>query len=79
MFVVMSGKHKKDYKKVFKTVKSLLPTIIVKTVAINFEAAMWSVLPLVFPGVKILGCYFHLGPGSLEEGSRTWFARCPQH
>ena len=40
MFVVMSGKHKKDYKKVIKAVQNLLPNIVVQTVAIDFEAAM---------------------------------------
>ena len=59
MFVVMSGELNKDYNKVFKTVKSVLPTTVVKTVIIDFEAAMWSTLPLVFPDVTILGCYFH--------------------
>ena len=59
MFVVMSGKCKKDYKKVFKAVKSLLLAFVVSTITIDFEAAMRCAIPLVFPGVTILGCYFH--------------------
>ena len=43
----------------FKAVKSLLPSVVVQTVTIDFEAAMWQAIPLVFPGVTILGCYFH--------------------
>ena len=59
MFVVMSGKCKKDYKKVFKAVKPLFLAFVVSTITIDFEAVMWCAIPLVFPGVTILGCYFH--------------------
>ena len=59
MFVVMSGKHKKDYRKVFKAVRNLLPNIVVHTETLDFEAAMWQAIQAVFPGVAILGCYFH--------------------
>ena len=55
----MSGKHKRDYKKVFKAIKKLLPTSNVKTVTLDFEAAMWHATSKVFPNVKILGCFFH--------------------
>ena len=58
-FVLMSGKHKRDYKKVFKAIKKLLPTSNVKTVTLDFEAAMWHAASKVFPNVKILGCFFH--------------------
>ena len=44
MFVVMSGKCKKDYRKVFKEVRNLLPNIIVHTVTLDFEAAMWQAI-----------------------------------
>ena len=59
IFIVMSGKHKKDHKKVIKTVKNLLTSVAVKTITIDFEAAMWCGLLAVFPGVTILGYYFH--------------------
>ena len=59
LFAVMSGKCKKDYKKVFKAVKELLPSSIIKTITINFEAAMWHALSSVLPHIRLLGCYFH--------------------
>ena len=58
IFTVMSGKCKKDYKKVFKAVLDLLPSTIIKTVTLDFEAAMWLALRSVLPQVKLLGCYF---------------------
>ena len=59
MFVVMSGKHKKDYKRVFKEIKEMIPSCAVETVTIDFEAAMWFAIPSVFPDITILGCCFH--------------------
>ena len=54
----MSNNFKKDYARVFKAVKSLLPSIIVKIVTVDFEAAIWVALSAILPGVTILGCYF---------------------
>ena len=39
--------------------KSLLSSVIVQTVTIDFEAAIWQVIPSVFHGVTMFGCYFH--------------------
>ena len=55
----MSGKYKKDYKKVFKAVLDLCQSTIVKTVTLDSEAAIWLALTSVLPQVKLLGCYFH--------------------
>ena len=49
----------KDYKTVLKAVKNLLPNLLLQSITIDFEAAMWQAIPFVFPGVAIL-CYFHL-------------------
>ena len=67
IFTVMSGKHKKDYNKVFKAVLDLLPSTIVKTVTLDFKAAMWLALTSVLPQVKLLGCYFHWSQAILRK------------
>ena len=62
MFVIMSGKRKKDSKKVLKAVKSLLPSSELKTITLDFEAAIWQTASDVFTNVKLLGCVFHWSP-----------------
>ena len=46
-------------KKIFNAVKDLLPSIAVKTITFDFEAAMWQAIRGVLPWVNILGCCFH--------------------
>lgn len=58
-FVLMSGKRKKDYKKVLKAVKELIDGNKVQKFVIDFEAAMWAAIPRVFPDTHITGCCFH--------------------
>ena len=44
LFVVMSGRKKKDYKKVFKKLLQVLPTDpAVSRITIDFEKAVWTV------------------------------------
>ena len=60
LFVVMSGKNKKDYRKVFKQLLEILPTApAVKRITLDFEKAVWAVLRNLFPDVKQQGCAFH--------------------
>ena len=59
LFALMSGKCKRDYKKVFKAAINIISTIQVQTITIDFEAAMWQAIPKVLPTVHIYGCYFH--------------------
>lgn len=60
LFVVMSGKNKKDYRKVFKKLLEILPTApAVEQITIDFEKAVWNVLRNLFPEVKLQGCAFH--------------------
>lgn len=44
VFVIMSGKRKRDYGKVLKAVLCRLSTTAVKEVVINYESALWRVL-----------------------------------
>ncbi|KAK6168748.1 hypothetical protein SNE40_019932 [Patella caerulea] len=61
-FVLMSGKRKKDYKRVFQAVIELLPTApAVKSFVVDFEAGIWQALRTVFEDPSIQGCAFHWG------------------
>ena len=60
LFVVMSGRKKKDYRAVFRALIDILPVPpAVSQITVDFERAVWSVLRQVFPNVKIQGCVFH--------------------
>nr|XP_058965772.1 uncharacterized protein LOC131792421 [Pocillopora verrucosa] len=56
----MSGRKKKDYRKVLKSILQMFPVDPeVCQITIDFEKALWSVLRLLLPDVKIKGCVFH--------------------
>jgi hypothetical protein len=58
-FVLMSGKRKRDYRKVLKVIKDLTGSRKLETIILDFENAVWRAIPQVFPGVTIRGCSFH--------------------
>lgn len=59
-YVLMSGKKTSDYKSVLLTILQELPrTPKVKTITIDFEAAMWSAIGTTMPDVEMRGCSFH--------------------
>ena len=57
----MSGKQKRDYKKIFNAVKDLLPSIAIKTITIDIEAAMWQTIS------QHSGLLLPLGTGSIVQ------------
>ena len=60
VFILMSGKKSKDYKKVLSALKDLLPREpSVCTATMDYEAAIWKAIRDVFPAVKVRGCAFH--------------------
>ncbi|XP_067033176.1 uncharacterized protein [Acropora muricata] len=60
VFVLTSGRKKKDYRKVLKTILDLLPIALdVQQVTLDFEMAMWAALRIILPDVQIKGCVFH--------------------
>ncbi|KAJ8037002.1 hypothetical protein HOLleu_17701 [Holothuria leucospilota] len=59
LFILMSGKKKKDYRKVLKELQSLVPDRRVQQVTMDFERAMWTEFQRVFPDVTLQGCVFH--------------------
>ena len=51
-YVVMSGKSKKDYWKVFRAIRDALPEAPrVKEVMLDFERAIWVAFKSIFPQV----------------------------
>ncbi|KAL5011914.1 hypothetical protein ScPMuIL_010465 [Solemya velum] len=61
-FVLMSGKNKKDYKRVFQAIRQQLPTTpAVTSFVVDFESAIWQALRAVFDDPVIHGCAFHWG------------------
>lgn len=60
VFVLMSGKKTKDYRKVMRTILDLLPQKPkVNQVMVDFEKAMQNCLHEVLPDVMVKGCVFH--------------------
>ena len=58
LFVLMSGKRMRDYKKVLEDVL-LLQSPVVEQPVLDFEAAMWRAAQEVLPHVLTRGCSFH--------------------
>ena len=60
LFVVMSGKRKRDYRAVLREVLSLLPSPpAVRKITLDFERALWTVFRELLPDVSLQGCLFH--------------------
>ncbi|XP_078372705.1 uncharacterized protein LOC144656350 [Oculina patagonica] len=60
MFVLMSGRRKRDYRAVLKEVIRLLPSQpAVSRITLDFESALWTVLRELLPDTTLQGCLFH--------------------
>ena len=62
VFVVMSGRKKRDYRALLETVISLLlnePKVKKIVRILDFEKAMWSAIRQVMPNLELMGCSFH--------------------
>ena len=59
MFLLMSQRKRKDYKKAFQAVKAILPSIKLKTMTMDFEAAVWKAARSLFPMSNPFGCGLH--------------------
>ncbi|XP_077991062.1 uncharacterized protein LOC144445397 [Glandiceps talaboti] len=60
VFVLMSRRERKDYKKVLKAIKRLVPNLRVEKLVMDFEVGLWRAVSSTFPGTSIQGCCFHL-------------------
>ena len=69
LFVVMSGKNKKDYRKVLKKLLEILPTApAVKQITIDFEKARMECPEKPFPRSQASKLRVPLDAGSVEKG-----------
>ena len=60
LFIIMSGRKKRDYHAVLQRVLSILPLQpAVWRITLDFERALWTVLRQLFPGDSLQGCLFH--------------------
>ena len=57
--VLMTAKTADLYTKLFRRLKTRLPSCKPKTIMIDFEASLALALRNVFPGVRVAGCRFH--------------------
>ena len=60
LFAIMSGKHNQDYIGNFSATKIFLSAENIKTITLDFEAAMWQAVAGVFPTVTRLGTFLPL-------------------
>ena len=58
-FVLMSGKRKRDYRKILRVIEGKTRGRKLEKIVVDFECALWRAIPHVFPGVLIRGCSFH--------------------
>jgi len=84
-FVLRNGKKAKDYTKILKTLKMILPMVQTKTFVVDFEAGLWKAIRHVFPEASVKGCVFHFSQALYKHISRrldwrphTNQRRCPQ-
>lgn len=60
LFVLMSGKRKRDYRTVLQEVLRILPSPpAVRSITLDFEQALWTVFRELLPNVSLQGCLFH--------------------
>lgn len=58
-FILMSGKRKRDYRKVLNSILAIIQECKVEKIVMDFEMALWSVVRKLFPVAKLQGCAFH--------------------
>ena len=74
VFVMMSRRSRKDYKKVLKKVKKMLPSkgANITTAVVDFEMALWQAIREVLPEGENPRLSVPLDTGSVEEVPRFW-------
>ena len=59
VFVLMSSRKTKDYKRILRAVLSCLDEPSVRQITVDFERALWSAVRDVLPNVNLTGFAFH--------------------
>ena len=58
--VLLSGKRRRDHKKVLDALKLLLPGVPeIRGIVIDYQSAIWPAVQEIFPDAHINGCLFH--------------------
>jgi len=70
-FCLMSRRHTKDYRRIFKELVKLLDErnlhCRVENIVCDYEKATWRAARDIFPNVKVLGCFFHWSQAVLRK------------
>ena len=73
VFVLMSGKKKKDYRAMVKEILRFLPNQpSEKKITIDFQRGMWLTFRKLLPKVHIMGCAFHRTQALWKKASKIF-------
>ena len=74
LFVLMSGQKKSHYRQVFHALlNSLSNETSIQHITIDFERALWKVLPEFLPNANIKGCVFHWTQAIWRKVSKSMY------
>uniref|UniRef100_A0A1I8IC46 MULE domain-containing protein n=1 Tax=Macrostomum lignano TaxID=282301 RepID=A0A1I8IC46_9PLAT len=59
VFVLMSGRKKRDYKAILREIRRLVPNMDPTSFVLDFEHSVWKAIRRVFPNANVRGCNFH--------------------
>ena len=61
IYVLLSDKLEEIYLRVLRKLKEMQPTLNPSSIMADYEKASQNACAIVFPGVQMSGCLFHLG------------------
>ncbi|XP_050540276.1 uncharacterized protein LOC126904915 [Daktulosphaira vitifoliae] len=60
LYTLLSNKEQTTYLRLIVEIKNLVPGIIVGSISVDFEVAIYNAFRIEFPNIEIRGCFFHL-------------------